>query len=378
MRSERPAAMIVLRPLRFVVLAWALLLGWFSSAPAVANEPNDEIVPVTVLQLQGNGIAAETAKTISELFSVELSKIPGLRVTNDEDIRRMLDVEAQKQSVGCDESSCLLEIAAALGTRYVVWGSIGKLGNLVVVTVNLFDSDAQGSVRRESAQAEGLEKAPQVLGPLAKRLVAPLLPRRPPVAVFASSGSAEDEQDRNEAPASVITTQSDAPTPPPATNAGPRKPWNERKDLLACGSLALGASSFSLGYCGGILDTLATYPDEPELVPLAFLPFAGPPLVAVAGDATGSACSAGCLALGCQVAGCVGILSGAALLLWANEDDDRRSALHLPAIGDGGLANPLDSQGLESAENEYVSNGSPVAGTPRAQPRARLAERMAF
>ena len=137
-------------------LVFLMVFGLFPRA-GLADEGNSlEPIPITVLQLQGNGVSEEYAKTVSELLAVELARFPEVRVTNDADLRRMMDLEAEKQSLGCDESSCLLEIAAALGTRYVVWGSVGELGKLVVVTVNLFDSDVQRSVNRDSGQAQGV------------------------------------------------------------------------------------------------------------------------------------------------------------------------------------------------------------------------------
>src|SRR5262249_52708217 len=54
----------------------------------------------------------------------------GFRVTTSEDIATILGMERQKQLLGCVDSgsSCLMELANALGVDAVVAGQFGKLG----------------------------------------------------------------------------------------------------------------------------------------------------------------------------------------------------------------------------------------------------------
>lgn len=54
--------------------------------------------------------------------------------------------------MGCGDSSCLAEIAGAMGAEFVVFGDVGKLGETFVINLNLFDNNAvRPSVGRSCA-----------------------------------------------------------------------------------------------------------------------------------------------------------------------------------------------------------------------------------
>jgi hypothetical protein len=86
------------------------------------------------------------------------------------DIQQAIDLEMQKQAAGCDDESCLAEIAGALGARYVIFGSAGTLGKLHLINLSVYDSVKATSVARKDVQAENLESLP----PLIEKAVAEL------------------------------------------------------------------------------------------------------------------------------------------------------------------------------------------------------------
>jgi TolB-like protein len=127
------------------LLLAALCAVQLASAPAA-----DARTPLLVLELQAEpGIEASVARTVTALVSSELSRYRDLNVIADADVKRMLELEGQRQQVGCGDTSCLAELAGALGARLVVFGSIGRLGEKTVVTLNLFDSQRNESVGRQ-------------------------------------------------------------------------------------------------------------------------------------------------------------------------------------------------------------------------------------
>jgi len=71
-------------------------------------------------------------------------------VLSTTDVKKALDVEAQKSLAGCDEAagSCLAEIAAAMDARSVLHGSVGQLGTDTVLTLSLFDTMSATAVGR--------------------------------------------------------------------------------------------------------------------------------------------------------------------------------------------------------------------------------------
>jgi len=127
-----------------------LLLAAICAVQLASAPPADARTPLLVLELQAEpGIEASVARTVTALVSSELSRYRDLNVIADADVKRMLELEGQRQQVGCGDASCLAELAGALGARLVVFGSIGRLGEKTIVTLNLFDSLRNESVGRQ-------------------------------------------------------------------------------------------------------------------------------------------------------------------------------------------------------------------------------------
>jgi len=91
---------------------------------------------VVVARFDGNA-AAEVISTLEDVVTESFGRSPQLEVLGEKDIIRLLDLEAQKQLMGCDGGSCAAEIGAALGAEYVVIGRVNKVGRLYVARISL-------------------------------------------------------------------------------------------------------------------------------------------------------------------------------------------------------------------------------------------------
>ena len=121
------------------------------------------------------GDDVETAKTLTGLVVNSLGRHKALSVVSSEDVRRVVELEADKQAMGCsDDASCLAEVAGALGARYVVYGQVGRLGASLVLTLNLFDPQNGAAVGRVAARAATVEALADQLDPAVDQLVAPV------------------------------------------------------------------------------------------------------------------------------------------------------------------------------------------------------------
>lgn len=160
----RPSALL------FVALLCVASGALAESDPAAAPAPRARML---VLDLTSNGVEKDVVKTVSSTLAVELSPYAAFDVLTSEDIRRSLELEVQRQMAGCDEASCLSELAGALGADLVIYGDAGKLGSLLVVNLNLFDTAAVRSVGRVSVRARTLEEVPQLLRPKLRELLTP-------------------------------------------------------------------------------------------------------------------------------------------------------------------------------------------------------------
>lgn len=180
-------------PPLLVCLVWALAaLGTpaqaaeplSGDAPA-ANLPPDlsppaatpQAVPAArhrllVLTLKGNDVDAATVDTLMGLVTAGLGEYPELDVISREDMKNLLQLEAEKSELGCSaDASCMAEIADALGAELVVFGTAGRLDNSLVLNLNLFDSREATSLGRIVVQSESAKTMPRAFRPRLRDLV---------------------------------------------------------------------------------------------------------------------------------------------------------------------------------------------------------------
>jgi hypothetical protein len=85
---------------------------------------------VAVYDIQADtALGDRVGPVLTSSIVAEVRKLRGLSVIGMDEVRAMLDLEAQKQLVGCADDSCLAEIAAALGVDTVLVGSIARVGD---------------------------------------------------------------------------------------------------------------------------------------------------------------------------------------------------------------------------------------------------------
>jgi hypothetical protein len=134
--------------------------------------PVKERMRVLVLDLSDTGgLGPDVVKTVTGVVAVKLSDVKSLDVLSGDDVRRLAELEAERQVAGCDEASCLAELAGALGARYVVFGQLGTLGELIVVNLSLFDSERAEAVGRATAEGRSVERLPGLIGPALRKLL---------------------------------------------------------------------------------------------------------------------------------------------------------------------------------------------------------------
>jgi hypothetical protein len=142
-----------------------------------------EATKVVLLDLKGDVSASDKA-VITDLIATLMTK-RGLDVLTASDVRQVADLAAQSATMGCDlDSSCLADVANAMGAKYVVFGSAGRLGRNYLVSVNLFDQSLAQSAARETIRAADLDALPQQIeegvGRLVDKIAAPAVVPPPP------------------------------------------------------------------------------------------------------------------------------------------------------------------------------------------------------
>jgi len=123
-------------------------------------------VPVVLAMCAAGLSSPATAKpattgelaTLTSLVTAALAADDRLDVLSSADVRQVMAFEGEKQAVGCaDDTSCLAEVAGAMGAGLVVFGQLGALGTQRVLTLNLFDAHEGRSEERVVIKAESVQ-----------------------------------------------------------------------------------------------------------------------------------------------------------------------------------------------------------------------------
>ncbi len=140
--------------------------------PAAANEA----LSVFVMNLKTVGVNRSAAELVTDLITGELDGYPQLQVLSGEDVKRLLKLEADRQAMDCAEgSSCMAELAEALGARYLLRGQVSRVDEVLRVDLSLVDSATATVVARAQARARDLEDLQRRVKPLVNNVLADVL-----------------------------------------------------------------------------------------------------------------------------------------------------------------------------------------------------------
>ncbi len=131
-----------------------------ASAALAEDRPTLIVLELTT---KGTAVTPQTAEVVGSLLPTYVGQTGRFRVRSGSEIKEMMQFEATKENAGCDDNSCLAELAGALGARYVLFGNISKLGSLVLINLALYDNDTGEAVSRQTLQAKRLEDPPVAL-----------------------------------------------------------------------------------------------------------------------------------------------------------------------------------------------------------------------
>jgi len=111
---------------------------------------------VAVLDFEGVGISADEAKSLSYRFGSEFSKLAQGEyvLVERQQIGEILEEQGLQQS-GCVSSECAVEVGAALGAKFIVTGSITKVGNIYSVNARLMNVETTEIIRSISHDQMG-------------------------------------------------------------------------------------------------------------------------------------------------------------------------------------------------------------------------------
>ena len=147
------------------IFAMTLMLNPALATDAPATQEAGKIsAPAPSLKTVVVGFAAKRdidkhlADALTQIVVLEFSKKRD-DVVGRADMLRLLDLETQKQAVGCDESACLTELADALSAERVISGTITTIGSSYLVELVELQNERVEPLHRIQRQVDKSEDA---------------------------------------------------------------------------------------------------------------------------------------------------------------------------------------------------------------------------
>jgi hypothetical protein len=148
------------------------------------------------------GLSEAQGSFYAEHLATKLAEDPNVRVVTPKDMAAVLGVEKQRQLLGCSDqsSSCMAELAGALGADGLVMGQLAKVGKSFQVNVKIIAGDGSRTLYVHSSKLLGSEEdvieelnqvAPQAIARIRAELFGGATPGSAPAeatSVSASSG----------------------------------------------------------------------------------------------------------------------------------------------------------------------------------------------
>ena len=120
---------------------------------------------LAVLPLAGSGVDVSTQETTYKLLVSEITKLKKYEVISK------TEIEALVGDRGCSESACALEIGKQANAQKVVFGSLNKLGEKIILQYNLVDVSAGETLLSDDLSAMRVEDLDQVVKRVAASIV---------------------------------------------------------------------------------------------------------------------------------------------------------------------------------------------------------------
>jgi hypothetical protein len=134
-----------------------------SASPTPATPRQRRVLVLDLKASARDEVDANLARTLTNLVAEAVTHEPDVAVTSGQDLQALLDQSATKQAFGCDDKldECVAQLAGALDADLVISGTIGRLDDVIIVSLTAYDARAQAAVARVTAQGETARELPR-------------------------------------------------------------------------------------------------------------------------------------------------------------------------------------------------------------------------
>ena len=182
--------------LTLVLPAGALAADAVDAGAAAKEAPVSLELAAMPLRSSSDKVDAKLVSVLSELVLAQISEDGRFtRLISGSDLAELINLEQQKQALGCEESSCMTELAKALEVPYLLVGEIGLIGQQTVFNLKILDVKNAKVVAREGGVAETTDQAPKLAKDITAKTLATFFASVSPDAVKRAQERAADAQD---------------------------------------------------------------------------------------------------------------------------------------------------------------------------------------
>ncbi len=129
--------------------------GFSRAAPSPDAQPR-----LLVSDLAAQGVSTEQAAALTDAVVQTLGARGLFQVLSSRDVQALLSTERQRQLLGtCDQdpSACAADLGATLDTRYVMTGSLSRLGSTYELSLQVLDTVRGRTVGRSTRLARDVD-----------------------------------------------------------------------------------------------------------------------------------------------------------------------------------------------------------------------------
>jgi TolB-like protein len=119
---------------------------------ALASPPTLVVAP-----FQARPADREDAQTITRLVGIYAGQSAAFSLVTPEELGAIDEEIARQLSGGCSEASCIAELGGALGAKYMITGSLDRLGKLYILTLKLIDIEQVRAIGTAASQERSVE-----------------------------------------------------------------------------------------------------------------------------------------------------------------------------------------------------------------------------
>ena len=161
-----------------VAVALVVAVPAAPSTGTTEEAPKAKVTRIAVYDLTMTDVPKTWGPLVSHALTAELRKLQRTSVVSTDEIRAMLEHEANKEMLACEGgTSCLAEVADALGVDVLITGTIARVGEEHIFSLKRIDPSGQTSAQQVTKRfvAGNGEEILSAIGPA----VATLFPDAP-------------------------------------------------------------------------------------------------------------------------------------------------------------------------------------------------------